>query len=268
MTFNPLSNVPQGSFAAKVEAARKAREEADAVALSRTDQMAEAAKEFSFAPPELASEALGLVFDNSSSMIGQAIIDAREGTEELMRACTPNETAIKLIPLNNQDNNRTRIQSHFTCDLPSLALDLPNVHAEGGTPLYERIQENLEPDPLNPKVRITRMVIFSDGEPNDYNPYRDEEAPKPKLDITIEAAKAKKVILDTVLIVDNPSQANESNKAYRIMKRLADETGGYFMVFERGKSTFVKGLKYLTKGNRMLLADNEFKQALEAGKVG
>lgn len=275
MAFNPLSAKPSGSFAARVEAARLAKEEAEKTALSKTDQLSEAAKEFKFAPPEEASEALGIVFDNSSSMSGLLIEDAREGVTEFMKACTPNETAIKLIPLNNgpvseKENPQpyylshpssflTKINSHFTCDLPALTLDLPNIHAEGGTPLFEAIQTNLKPSIEQPKIRITRMVVFSDGEPNG----NTETA----LAETIAKAKEKKVILDTVYI-SNSYRQNETDRAYIVMKRLADETGGIFMVFERGKTTFKRILKYLTQGNKLLLADNDFKKALEAGEIG
>lgn len=268
MSFNPLATKPVGSFAARVEAARLAREQADATALSKTDQLTEAAKEFSFAPPEFATEALGIVFDNSSSMCGQKVIDAREGTEELMRACTPNETAVKLIPLNNGEQSQeygyssyssTNIKIGFTCDLPTLALQLPNVYAEGGTPLYERIQENLEPPADQPKIRITRMVVFSDGEPD---PSREPFT----LETTIAKAKSKGVILDTVYISDRGR--GEGSTAYRVMKSLADETGGYFMVYERGKTQFKDILKYLSKEKRKLLADKSFMRALESGEVG
>lgn len=264
MSFNPLAK-SQGLFAAKVEAAERLRKEANATALTKMDQMAEAAKEFTFSIPELATEALGIVFDNSGSMAGQAIIDAREGTEELMKACTPNETAIKIIPLNNGNMSHTNIQTRFSCDLPLLALDLPFIKAEGGTPLFEVIQANLEPDPLNPKVKLSRMIVFSDGEPN--GSYTFETGGCSGYDQTIKTAKEKNVILDTVLIVDYPSAATEDNRAYKIMKGLAEGTGGYFMVFERGKS-FVRGLKYLEKGKRKLLADPSFKKELEAGHVG
>lgn len=276
MAFNPLDpnsiTPPEGSFAAKL-AARKARaegkdandtsivdvstlSESERAQLVRNNNIQQAAKDFQFAAPNTAQERVVIVFDDSGSMSGQKIKDAHEGITEFMRECIPNETAVKIAPLNE-------VALPFTCNLPSLALAVTKIMDSGGTPLYKITRENIT-DPLKP----TRMILFSDGEPNNGMTYNIETQQNEFSDEhkqTIALAKSAGIPLDTCYIAD-AYYTKESNE-YKIMKNLADETGGIFIVFEKGKCSFKHGFKYLTKGNRLLLMDASFKAALESGKV-
>jgi Mg-chelatase subunit ChlD len=274
--FNPLNPnqaAPAGSFAAKLAArqAKAAGQDTRALdvselspeeqaQLTKANDLSKAAEEFVFIAPEKATEVLDIVFDNSGSMSGQALTDAKDGVTEFMMACTPNETALRIVPLNNGDFALTKVTNTFTCDLPLIAgTVLDKIHAEGGTPLYKVIQDGMYPPvESEQQLKAKRMVVFSDGIP--------DGGESQMLDQTIQQAVANSVVLDTCLIAA-AGRATESNSAYRIMKRLAEETGGVFLVFEKGKCDFKKGFKYLTKGNRKLLMDNNFKTALEEGRV-
>ncbi len=274
--FNPLNPnqaAPAGSFAAKLAArqAKAAGQDTRALdvselspeeqaQLTKANELSKAAEDFTFLTPEKATEVLDIVFDNSGSMRGQLLEDAKNGVMEFMQACTPNETALRIVPINNDLYSMTKVDSKFTCDLPMLAgTVLDKIHAEGGTPLYSTIQLGMYP-PVETEqtLKAKRMIVFSDGIP--------DGGEGPELDQTIQQAVANSVILDTCYIA--PAGFNrEDSKPYRIMKRLAEETGGVFLVFEKGKCDFSKGFLYLTKGNRKLLMDNNFKMALEEGRV-
>ena len=274
--FNPLNPnqaAPAGSFAAKL-AAKQARAEGkdtrtldvselspeEQAQLTKANELAEAAKDFKFAAPKLAKEILDIIFDNSSSMTGQAIEDAKEGVTELMQSCTPNETALRIVPINNGSFNSTNVTSEFTCDLPLIAgTTLPAIKAEGGTPLYETIQSCIYPKVEDENtLKAKRMIVFSDGEPNG--------GESDILTQTIASAIANGVTLDTCYIA-RQGYNKETDRAYRIMKRLAEETGGVFLVFEKGKCDFSKGFKYLERKNRLLLMDKSFLKAVEEGRV-
>jgi Mg-chelatase subunit ChlD len=275
MAFNPLD--PQqtqqaGSFAAKL-AAREARakggdadsvdvstlSESERAQLTRTNNLQKAAEEFKFAPANKATERIKIVFDDSSSMAYKKIQDAHDGVIEFMQSSEVNETAVSIAPLND-------VAHPFTTNLPSLALTVKKISARGGTPLYEVTQQNMAADENG--IKPTRMILFSDGEPNGawgYNP-SDSESKFPTLHTqTITQAQELKIPLDTVLIAD--AGYSKESKEYLIMKDLAEKTGGIFLVFEAGKGSFKKGFKYLTKGNRLLLMDSSFKAALESGEV-
>jgi len=278
--FNPLDPAQTAhpdSFAAKL-AARKARQRGEATStldiselpeeeraqLMRQNAIKEAEKEFKFAAPETAKEKLVIVFDDSSSMEYLKIGDAREGTTEYMRECVPNEVAVNIVPLNG-------VATGYSCNLPALAVRVKSIQATGSTPLYERTQENMKP--VGEIEKPTRMILFSDGEPNGgmTRPYNAETREYGELTFntkhleTIKQANELRIPLDTVLIAD-ANYSKESNE-YRIMKDLADKTGGIFLVFEKGKVNMRQGLKYLTPGKRLLLMDSSFKAALEEGRV-
>lgn len=281
MPFNPLdpeqtTSPQQGSFAAKLAAKKAAKEglnandtsivdvssltEEEKYQLARNNRIQQASKDFTFAAPELAQEALVIVFDDSGSMHGQKIKDAHEGITEFMRECVPNETAIKIAPLN-------AAPLPYTCNLPKLATEVVNIKDSGDTPLYEVTQANMVPEG---KITPRRMILFSDGSPNDagsWNDWREEtefmhSGPH---NLTVTMAQERGIILDTCLIAD--ANYSKDDAEYQIMKDLAEKTGGIFIVFEKGKCSFKHGFKYLTRGNRLLLMDSSFKAALEEGKI-
>lgn len=281
-SFNPLDpnqTAQEGSFAAKLAARKAAKEGKDLndetvvdvssltneerTQLVKNNRIQQAAKDFSFAPPNQAQEALVIIFDDSGSMGGQKILDAHEGITEFMRECVPNETAIKIAPLNARALD-------YTCNLPKLALDVVSIRATGGTPLYSVTQANME---LTGDIKPKRMILFSDGEPNGSGDWeRDENWQSTGVfkhsdahNMTVKLAQERGIVLDTCYIAD--AGYSETSKEYQVMKDLAERTGGIFIVFEKGKCSFKHGFKYLTKGNRMLLMDGSFKAALEQGRI-
>jgi hypothetical protein len=290
--FNPLDpkQAPKaaGSFAAKM-AARDARASGgsteDALAsvdvselsdseraqLVKNNNLQKAADDFQFVPVALATERVCIIADDSSSMnaggsynrnAGQSkIIDAREGIIEFMRECIPNETAVKVHPLNaGQEGDSYSVNRilGYSTNLPSHALEVAKLIAAGGTPLYQAIEQNMPQDGIQPERSIWphRMIVFSDGEPDGLDN---------GLDRVIARAKTSKITLDTCFIAD--AGYSQESAPYRIMKRMAEETGGIFIVFERGKCSFKHGFKYFAKTKRLLLTDASFKSALEAGTV-
>lgn len=280
--FNPLDpkqTAHPDSFAARI-AARKAMKEGvnanDALAnidvsalseaeryqLIRNNAIQQAEKDFKFNPAAVASEKITIVFDDSISMAYDKIDKAHKGVIKFMRDCVPNETAIKIQPLN-------AAALSFTCDLPALAARVKNIKAIGGTPLYATTQNAMLPDE---DITPTRMILFSDGEPANAGHWLGLNRDNPAEYIfsnehiaTIKIAKEKHIPLDTCLIADVHYKKTDSE--YLIMKNLAEETGGIFIVFEEGKLSIEDGLKYLTKGSRLLLMDSNFKAALEEGKI-
>jgi Mg-chelatase subunit ChlD len=284
MAFNPLDpkqTVQEGSFAAKLAARKAAAEGKDAndtsivdvssltedekTQLVRNNNIRKAEEEFKFILPHLAKEAVVIVFDDSGSMDHQKIQDARDGVTEFMRECVPNETAVKIAPLNE-------VEISFSCNLPSLALQVVKIHASGGTPLYEVTQRNMYQDG---EVKPTRMILFSDGSPNNPGsweyPKGDYSSSERHYEFsiahkkTIEMAIERGIALDTCLIADRGY--SKKDVEYMVMEDLAAKTGGIFIVFEKGKCSFKHGFKYLTKGNRLLLMDSNFKNALESGQI-
>ena len=85
-------------------------------------------------------------------------------------------------------------------------------------------------------------------------------------DEVVAAAKHRGVAIDTCFIFDGHGNP-EDDRGYNTMKYLAEDTGGIFILFEKGKCDFKRGFKYLTKGNRLLLMDASFKSKLEAGQI-
>jgi hypothetical protein len=286
--FNPLDPkkaAPAGSFAAKL-AARDARAKGesteDAIAsidvselseserqqLTKNNNLQQAADNFKFATVEQATERVCIIADDSSSMnsgqdynrrtnavSGQSKIkDAAEGITEFMRECVPNETAVKIHPINAASESLYSVNKilPYSCNLPSHAAAIATLAASGSTPLYDAIEANMTETAVKPN----RMIVFSDGEP---------DGGRMGLSAVIERAKSLGIVIDTCFIAD-ANYSPESDQ-YRIMKEMAEQTGGIFIVFERGKCSFKHGFKYLSKGKRLLLMDSSFKSALESGQV-
>ena len=179
-----------------------------------------------------------------------------------MQQCKANEVAIKIAPLND-------IKLPWTCNLPNLGLRVKEIKATGGTPLYWVTQENIKSDE---GVIPNRMVLFSDGEPDNgmERPFNDETQKwgEPEFSAqhkaTIEAANKSAIPLDTIWIA--PENYDKESNEYRIMKDLADKTGGIFLVFEKGKVNLAHALRYLAPGLRGYLMDSNFREAVESGQ--
>lgn len=255
------------SFAARVARANDVNANPDTAeltdnektALRKASDIEKAAENFKFVPVEQAIEKVEIIFDNSGSMSGDKIVNAKEGVTEFMKSCKPNETAVRISPINDESLT-------MTTNLPVLADQLKNLHAKGGTPLYSTINRALN----RREYRATRLIAFSDGEADEWarttkNEYRNGMESEGHRQ-TVKAAKEAGIVIDTCYIANGEGWNEE--QAEQTMQRLAEDTGGIFLKFEKGKCDFRRGFKYLTKGNRLFLMDNNFKAKLEAGEIG
>lgn len=203
-------------------AARKAKEQelAKANAAARKEIRVEDCK-----------DRIGIVFDDSGSMRGETIKNAILGTEEFLRSCTPNQTAVAVYPMNAPGIN-------LTTNLPAAALFVKRIRDSGGTPLLQTLKKMREANPS-----LTRAIVFSDGVPDD----RQFEA--------YGIHKEWGLVVDTVFI---------GLYAEGFLKSLAKITGGIFLKFDPSKSNFATAFKYLSPGLRALLTDGSgLKEKLE-----
>ncbi len=180
-------------------------------------------------PPAEMPERIGIVFDDSGSMSHgypkDPIDDAHAGCEEFLRSCKPGQTAVTVYPMNAD-------ALHLSTDLPALAVLIDMIPATGGTPALETLEKMLDNE------KITRAIMFSDGGYSDYSYGR-----------IVAKCKAKKIPVDTVFIGNQDSIQ---------MQRLAEATGGYYLHFRPGLSSFRESFKYLAPAYRTMLADKSF----------
>src|SRR6185312_12849258 len=215
---------------------------------------------FEYAPPAQSTERIRIIFYDSGSMGGQKILDAHEGCIEFMRNCVVNQTAVAIHPMNygrknpwSEDNSGIKQTdlTQLTTNLPALSVLIKDVRATGGTPLFETLEEAIKSEP-----KATRFIIFSDGEPN-------HQMGKDKL---IEKLNQSETKCDTILIGD--IGITEHHPTYKLMKEIADRTGGIFLLFDRSKVNFSKAFKYLAPTLRLqLAASTEMQKALQEGKL-
>lgn len=182
---------------------------------------------------------LGIIFDDSISMAGQKIKDARMGITNFLSSCKPQETSIALYPL--ESSSKT-----LTIDYNTLNVYVSCLTTIGGTPLYEAIKR------CQNNEKLTRNVVFSDGEPNPDDIYHKDDV--------IQYARENKVPIDTVFIGDKLS------RGYKELEQLAELTGGIFVHFE-DSAQLNRNLKYLSPGLRGLLADPSIKNKVEKGQM-
>jgi Mg-chelatase subunit ChlD len=203
-----------------------------------------------YANPKDVEFRIRVVFDDSSSMFGEKIKDARDGTVEMMKNCALNNVAVAIHPMNSISMNL----SHLTTNLPALSVLIQKLKATASTPLFETLKRAQS---LMPKA--TRYIIFSDGEPDNIL----------EKETCILQAIEEKTPFDTVLITHGSASHpfREGSSAYILLKELADRTGGIFMVFDRNKVNMKTGFKYLAPTQRLLLADPNFREALQEGRI-
>lgn len=227
-------------------AKRAALEKQDA--LVKTDDPLSSYKETIKAmPPEEMADRIGIVFDDSSSMYGQKIEDAKVGVEEFLKCCRPGATAVAVYPF--AKNKKINLCS----DLLAVAIKVKSeFSADESTPLYTTSMRMLESE------KLTRAIIFSDGFPTDGNKYGTESPGEQAL---INLAKEKKIPIDTVYI---GSKTNTG--PIELMRRIAEATGGVFLIFDPGKTYFRNSFKYLAPAYRALLTDKSFVEDLQNGK--
>lgn len=199
--------------------------------------------------PQTVQNRLGLEFDDSGSMSGQPIQDAKDAVRNFLLNCNPRETSVALYPMNKPERE-------LTCNYDLINLSLIGIEDHlGGTPLYTCLSNMLD-------ANITRGVIFSDGSPTDTRP--DPYSSQPILggstlkQDTINKAKQKEIPLDTIYI------GYKDNPGYGEMKWIAEQTGGIFLHFTDSAS-LNRSLKYLSPGLRPMLMNAELKAKIEKG---
>jgi Mg-chelatase subunit ChlD len=246
-----------GLIAMRKQQALASATSAQSVSSQSKPEDAMLARAASFIKPEDAPERLRIVFDDSGSMAGVKMSNAKEGVVEFLRNCTPNQTAVAVHLLNNEPSWNVEgaeippliKDSILTSDLLMLASEIKSeaVDATDGTPLYEKLVEALEAMP-----RATRLIAFSDGVP------RQSRESKFR---AFKLAKEFNIPIDTIYI----SMGYSDTSAVENMKEIAEATGGYFLDLSKGD--FKKGLKYLAPTKRLMLADSSFKAAVERGQA-
>lgn len=182
---------------------------------------------------------IGIVFDDSVSMSGSKLREAKDGVIEFLKSCIPNQTAVALYPMGG---SKFKLETN----LIYLAGKVLEIELSGSTPLVVTANRL-----LSENTTLTRGVVFSDGQPN--NPYTES---------LVATCKERKVPLDTVYI--SGSYVNEVAVAF--MRKLAEDTGGTFIHLKPGvsmRNTF----KYLAPCYRALLTDKSFVENLQNGKV-
>src|SRR5271154_5286228 len=239
----------QATIKREAAAAEKAQEIAKTAAIAKTTK----ASSVEYIEPDKATDKIRIIFDDSGSMAGDKIKDAREGVIEFLKNCAINQTAVAVHPLEYQNTDLTKL----TTNLPALSVLVQSIPDTGGTPLFQTLQKAQQAEP-----KATRFVVFSDGAPNwgDADHYKDA---------TIAWSQQNKVAVDTVLIVDkgsNGAYLKESSE-YLLLQELAEKTGGYFLVFDRNKMDFKQGFKYLAPSKRLMLASASNREALQEGKL-
>jgi Mg-chelatase subunit ChlD len=233
------------------KALREKRESAIAVKEKQAEKHESAPKKkIEIGSVENARDKIAIIFDDSGSMGGEPLEDAQDGTIEFMRNCIPSEVACAIYPL-----NKTAIT--ITTDLPSLSGQLKNIRAKGSTPLFEKLREAQGQVLLDGISPFTRFIIFSDGDPD--STFQKE--------ICIKDAQERKTPIDTVLITYVSETGWSRSHAYNLLKEVADRTGGYFLVFQRGKVNFKTAFKYLAPGLRLMLASESVRQDLQEGRL-
>jgi len=243
MTFT-VSN-PNASKLAAMKAARQA-------AQVKPDALAK------WISPAEARNRDRIIFDDSASM-GSEIENAKTGTVEYLRNCPPNQSAVAVHFLNTQDEELASLNSNLMQVAERLkAKSLKS----GGTPLFSVTMKALNTGPT-----LTRMIIFTDGEPTDSLVEYDSRAEKEDLlrnaDIVIARANELKAPIDTVYFGPD---AEYNQRAIKFLKYLAEKTGGYFLHFDPAKVSFAKAFKYLAPANRLMLASESVRREIESGK--
>lgn len=200
--------------------------------------------------PQDCPHRLGIEFDDSGSMGGQAIKDAQSAVSNFLASCNALETSVCIYPMNKG-------AKPLSNDYSLINLFIQGINATGGTPLYTVLMKMLQ------EASLTRVIIFSDGSPTDTtsNPYSLEDDRSVSIkDDAINLAIKQKTPIDTVFIgLKNSPSFNE-------MSYIAEKTGGIFVHFTDSAS-LNKSLKYLSPAMRGMLMNPEIKARIEKGET-
>lgn len=204
--------------------------------------------------PTKVDNRIGLVFDDSGSMSGEAIKNAHSAVKNFTASCNFNDTSICLYPLNIDPKP-------LTVDYDILNIFVLGIKASGGTPLYTILLKMIENE------SITRGVVFSDGSPTDSKLIGHSESwdskPSDFAQNIIQKYKDKEIPIDTIFIGEKYD--NGTSGGYAEMQRIAELTGGIFIHFKDSQS-LSSNLKYLAPRYRALLANAELKEKVQKGE--
>ncbi len=204
--------------------------------------------------PKSVPNRLGLVFDDSGSMSGEAIEHAHSAVKNFTQSCNFHDTSIALYPL-NIDNKP------LTCDFDMLNIFVMGINATGGTSLYTVLLKMILDED------ITRAIVFSDGSPTDSKLIGQSETwdskPADFAQDIIKKYIEKEIPIDTIFIGE---VYNESSGGYAEMKKIAELTGGVFIHFKDSLS-LSSNLKYLAPRYRALLVNADIKERIQKGET-
>ena len=201
--------------------------------------------------PNTVPNRIGLVFDDSGSMAGQQIEDAKIGVKNFTQASNYQDTSIALYPLNKD-------KKPLTVDYDILNLFVLGLTAGNGTPLYTKLVDMIDNE------KITRAVVFSDGSPTDSKLLGSAESwdSKPK-DFAVSCITKytdKEVPIDTIFI------GQEHDSGYKEMQEIARLTNGVFVHFT-DTNKLAQNLKYLAPRYRALLTSADLKEKIQKGET-
>ena len=209
-------------------------------------------------PAELPNR-IGLIFDDSGSMSGEPLANAKLAVQNFTNNCNKMETSLCLYPMNG-------VPRSLTIDYTSLNVLVMGIndHDLRGTPLYTVLKKLLDNEDIN------RGVIFSDGSPTDSNyVWQGGTIDTPNTtvkEMSIHSAKQKQIPIDTIYIgPKEDSYSHTTAKGYTEMQWIAEQTGGIFIHFEDSQS-LSKNLKYLSPALRPLLMNAELKDKIQKGE--
>lgn len=211
----------------------------EAAGLDKTDVIADYTKY---------TNRIGIVFDDSGSMQGQPISDAKVGVDEFVRVCNPRDTAVALYHFGKE-------QYPLTHDMALVSITAQGFDSDFSTPLFTKLGEMID------KENLSRAIVFSDGAPDNHEKQSQRDNPS-IMEQTIQKFVEKKVPCDTVYI-----GSSEHDEGAKTLKQVAERTGGIFLHFKKGSNTFKTAFKYLAPAYRAMLTDGNFVKKLERGEV-
>lgn len=195
--------------------------------------------------PDKAANRIEIIFDDSGSMSGEPLQNAKKAVTAFLQQCNPKDTVVGVQPLNGDAIPMSNMMA-------TLAVRVQSIKDSGGTPLYNTMHIVIAREEA-----MNRMVIFSDGAPTDQlivtipagvGEYQ-------KIDVIDQYVK-KRIPVDTVYIGLGDNEA---------LKQIAERTGGIYMNFKDSKS-LASGFKYLAPAYRAMLMNDEVRKKVERGE--
>lgn len=185
--------------------------------------------------PKQATNRIGIVFDDSGSMAGDALAQAKKAVSAYLRSCNPTRDAVAVYPMTNKP--KTLVNNWMLIDM-----FVNGIFELGSTPLYATLRQAVLNEPIN------HAIVFSDGIPDLSDRNHSEDV--------INLCKEKKIKVDTCYIGSGESPE---------LKMLAEKTGGIYLNFDN-PNVFAQNMKYLAPTYRAMLANPEVKARIEKGE--